>query len=75
MLSSSPCGSPEQASSVPLEVTVDPLVLTEEELPVHLLEIEGKIERASNPCILKLVASRVEGEGPHDPPVALGEFA
>src|SRR5262245_4808885 len=57
-----------------LEVAVDPLILTEEELPVHLLEIEGKIERASNPCILKLVASRVEGECPHDPPVALGEF-
>src|SRR5262245_55782100 len=58
-----------------LEVAVDPPVLTKEKLPVHLLEIEGEIERASNPRILKLVASRVEGEGPHDSSVALGEFA
>ena len=57
-----------------LEVAVDPPVLTEEELLVHLLEIEGEIERASHPRILELVAPRVEGEGPHDPPVALGEF-
>src|SRR5262249_30550166 len=57
-----------------LDVAVDPPILTEKELPVHLLEIEGEIERASNPYILKLVASRVEGEGPHEPPIALGEF-
>src|SRR5262245_25926434 len=70
-----PLRQPRTGQFGALEVAVDPPVLTEEELPVHLLEIEGKIERASNPRILKLVASRVEGEGPHDPPVALGEFA
>ena len=57
-----------------LEVTVDPLVLTEEELSVHLLEVEGEVERASHPRIIELIAPRVEGEGPHDPPVALWEF-
>jgi hypothetical protein len=48
--------------------------LAEEELLVHLLEVEGEVERASHPRVLELVAPRVEGEGPHQPPVALGEF-
>ena len=57
-----------------LEVAIDPPVLAEEELLVHLLEVEGEIERAPHPRVLELVAPRVEGEGPHQPPVALGEL-
>src|SRR3984893_2182978 len=77
ILSSSPSGSTALARTGQLgalEIAADPPVLTEEELLVHLLEVEGEIERASHPRILELVAPRIEGERPHDPPIALGEF-
>ena len=49
-----------------LEIAGDALVLAEEELLVHLLEIEGEVERAAHARVLELVAPGVEGEGLHD---------
>ena len=53
-----------------VEIAVDALVLAEEDLLVHLLEIEGEVERAPHARVLELVAPRVEGEGLHDSPIA-----
>ena len=39
-----------------LEIAVDALVLAEEELLVHLLEIEGEVEGAAHARVLELVA-------------------
>src|SRR5262249_26317276 len=54
-----------------VEVARYPFVLSEENLLVHLLKIEGKIERKPHPRVLELVAPSVEGKSLHDPEAAL----
>ena len=50
---------------MPSKVAVDALVLPEEQLLVHFLEIEGVIEGAAQPRVLELIAAQVENEGLH----------
>src|SRR5262245_64536103 len=57
-----------------VEIAVDARVLTEEDLLVHLLEVEREVERPAHARVLELLAAGIEGERLHDPAVALGEF-
>ena len=50
------------------------LLLVEENLSVHFLEIERIIESQPHAGILKLFAPDIEGEGLHDPYIANGKF-
>ena len=57
-----------------LEIAGDALVLAEEDLLVHLLEIEREVEGAAHARVLELVAADVEGESLHDAEIADREF-
>ena len=57
-----------------LEIAGDALVLAEENLLVHLLEVEGEVEGAAHARVLELVAPDVEGEGLHHADIADREF-
>ena len=56
------------------EIAGDALVLAEENLLVHLLEIERVIEGEPHARILEFVAADVEGEGLHDADIVDREF-
>ena len=56
------------------EIAGDALVLSEENLLVHLLEIERVIEGEPDARILELVAADVEGEGLHDADIVDRKF-
>ncbi len=57
-----------------VEIAGDALVLAEEDLLVHLLEVERIVQRATNARILELVAANVEREALHDARRAIEEF-
>ncbi len=49
-----------------VEIAADAVILIEENLLVHLLEIECEIQRAADPRIPEFVAADVQGERLHD---------
>src|SRR5262245_54566008 len=57
-----------------VEIAVDARVLTEEDLLVHLFEVEREVERPAYARVLELLAAGIEGERLHDPAVALEKF-
>ena len=57
-----------------VEIAGDALVLTEEELLVHLLEIERVIEGKPHPRILEFRPADIEGEGLHHAEIADRKF-
>ena len=56
------------------EIAGDALVLSEEDLLVHLLEIERIVEGKPDARVLELVAADVEGEGLHHADIADRKF-
>ncbi len=59
---------------MPVEIAADALVLAEEDLLVHLLEVERVVQRAAHAGILELGAAQVRHEGLHDARAAVGEL-
>ncbi len=57
------------------EEAVDARVLSEEQLPVEPLEIEGEIECVTHPDVLKQRTAQVEHETLHAGAVMLAKFA
>ena len=57
-----------------VEITFDALVLIEENLLVHFLEVECEIQRAAHPRIGELVAADIQRERLHAAGTAIGEL-
>ena len=72
--SSRPVGRPVRGKLGALEIAGDAPVLAEEDLLVHLLEIECEVEGAAHARILEFFAACVEDEGLHQAEIVDREF-